>query len=273
MSKHKWRPKGLPPGMLSRLEKIPSWDRAKRLAEAGFDLELIQKAGSCSFGETGVSSILMTLRNYNIFKAIQDGCAESINLTGLIMENPKPGIEIKEKRAKQYTLTGIEKEIKYSTDWYHFRHAFQGKETLFGIYFDAPVGMLLNYKGVPNAVVAFFAEKDALMIAQIQGVRQRPDLLVVDKKLVPEPGGKSLHARGLFPIEWEKILVSCVKELAKILEFPMVGIMSADKVIKRIHPTKSFDVEKARLRYDGLAGLLGFEKAENGNFYKPINKG
>lgn len=139
------------------------------------------------------------------------------------------------------------------------------------LYMDAPMGILLSHKGIPQAVLGFFLddrESQCLYIKQIQGL--------IPLKPEPQSGEGSRYAiRGLPKLHWEEALVEIAEGVARSLQLQSVRIISAENNPWSRHHNYSsqreFSKERALQRYNATALELGYERrSSDGDFFKQL---
>jgi hypothetical protein len=160
----------------------------------------------------------------------------------------------------------------YSEGWSKGFSLYQGQQSgiEYDIWLDSPNGFALTYKGTLNAVVGIsVAENDELMVSQIQGAKAyRPSKEKKDRE--------RLHARGLMPLDWQKLMINISEELARQLNLKSMGIQSAEnnQWIKTALKDGERDVhlskDAARRAYDEPAKRFGYVLGEDGNWHKPL---
>ncbi|MBI3052073.1 hypothetical protein HYY74_06505 [Candidatus Woesearchaeota archaeon] len=124
----------------------------------------------------------------------------------------------------------------------------EGKWSRF--YMDAPFGIGLVYKGKPNAALCFNIDSQhSLTVVQLQGVN-------------PEYYG---HARGLFGIDWNSVLIRLTELWCAQRGFEEVKIISANNATYG----EVFSGAAGR-RIDNSAASLGYALNARGNWQKPI---
>jgi hypothetical protein len=146
----------------------------------------------------------------------------------------------------------------------------------YSLWIDAPVAVALCYKGYPQALIGVnHYDADTLMIYQIQGVNG----YIVDEegKYIknPETGKfKKKKCRGLAVLDWQTLLVEHVAvSLAQELGYKKIGIQGGrNNFWTGIYRdgTIHLPVERALHIYDALAERLGFQKKDDGNWYREM---
>ncbi len=206
-------------------------------------------------------------------KAIRESIAaeldsdEPVDIAGLLDSCKKDGVELSERRRKDYSLVRLKPKDGepdgYERKWGCHR---MGDPIFYGVYLDTPFGFGLLYRGEPNAIVGFdVPDPDVLMVCQLQGTRAK----LVDRHRII--GYK--HARGLALIDWQKLLVSYAEGFARGHGIKELGIQSGRK---NYWTKESYDgeihisPERALVVYDGAAARLGFGQKADGNWYRVI---
>lgn len=129
------------------------------------------------------------------------------------------------------------------------------------MYMDAPIGIILSYKNVPNAVLTFFPESPSfLLVHQIQGLSKKYQDMKITKK----------RPKGLFDIEWRKAMLDFASYLASKANMG-IGIISAkNNPWTKPDSTGKYHLDffHAKKIYDGLAVSNGLTIGDDGNFYQ-----
>lgn len=234
------------------------------------DSVLLEKAKLTAWQLLRESGTELIKKTYDLGDSIRLRIADSIDLKKLLQENAKEDAQLSEKRLADYSLHPLTTIENYShgpeAKWGGRRI---GNDKRYSIYLDTPYGLALTYKGEPNAVVGFFPNAiDSIIIYQLQGVR--PDKL--DQK--EEQIGKS-SSRGLMPIDWQKLMVDVVENIAKQLGYSKIAIQSGinNSWTKPYYVDKKIQIplEEAVKKYDYVAKRLGFYQAKDKNWYKNLN--
>lgn len=206
---------------------------------------------------------------YNSIEFINNGFLNKINLEKLLLRNFK-NKKTSEKKINDYSIDIINTDSNSPFDY--------GKRKKFSdIFLDTPIGITLIYKDKPNAVVSFIPkDKNILMIHQLQGVMPK----IYNKK--KEFTGKyKWHSRGLFGLDWQKLLVESCIIMAQEEGYNKIGIKSG---YNNIWVKKNLmKLDDALKKYDRVAERLGFVQDkpsflnffsysfEKGDWYKRIN--
>lgn len=247
-------------------EEIMAWKLANssgihidfrmQLEAAGYDVDLLEKAAITARQDHHPPRGRDVLKQHRLAKAILGGVLEDIELPALVAQCPAPEVTLSKKRPFDYSLIPLRAEFGASRpggwvlEW-EGRDALREKGIRYKLGLDTMVGFALTHKGVPQAVVGVAAgeREGELQIRQSQAwwgatCNASGDFIKVK------------HPRELLPLDWQKLAVGIVGELARILAFDTVGIQSAQKIIE----SKDNDLspEKARELYDDVAERLGF---------------
>ncbi len=134
------------------------------------------------------------------------------------------------------------------------------------MYMDAPVGFVITYRGIENALATMWPETpDTLLIHQLQGVRRK-------RFRGLHPAGRR-HSPGLSLFDFRKAMVDLSADVAKEAGFSRIGIRGARNNTwtntdddGRPHIT----MERADEIYDGTAQRLGFTYDRGGNWYMDL---
>jgi len=193
-------------------------------------------------------------QNNNLIERVMEGFTEEIDLPRLLRETVKEGITISEKRANDYSLTPLITDSGFAQGSVKIWSGMYDNK-LFSIWLDSPVGIGLMYKGLPNAIVSFYAPKsNRIMIEQIQGVR--PESLDSQRKF---------SSRGLMPLQWEKLLVKIVEELAVDQKFKEICVVSGDN-----QEWLGGRGRNSKKHYDDIAVTMNYCQRRDKNWYKEI---
>lgn len=244
---------------------------------AGYDKDLFEKARLWCWQKMSMSSKGSdVLAQYAVMDSLMNGALEKVDLTRLLKDSAKPGVELSEKRIADYALIPLRAKEASSRpdgrakDW--DREVEAG--IYVGIWLDAPTGFALTYKGRPNALVAVAASSpDGLMIHQLQGVQA----LKVDsnKKYSKDYVIGSISSRGLAPLDWQKLLVQISEKVANGMGMTQLGIQGGDnnkwtKITCKGETSPHLSKEAAIKAYDVPAERLGLIRGEDGNWHLPL---
>ncbi|MCX6773227.1 MAG: hypothetical protein NTV88_05695 [Candidatus Micrarchaeota archaeon] len=167
------------------------------------------------------------------------------------------------KRHEQYEISFMETELVKGCGW----EKNWGMDTAYRIHLDAPIGIGLLYKSMPNAVSsAIPLDGQTLLVKQLQSLRPFDPKNILQRK-----GG----SRGLFGLDWQKLLVEANEQMARFFGFSVLAVQSAANnewvIMEDRNQTPHLKYESAVKIYDETANRLGFVQGKNGNFYRKIN--
>jgi hypothetical protein len=246
----------------------------KALGElAGYDEDLFAKAKIWSWNpETHAYPAAEVLSQYRVMARILDGGLEVIDLPELLKKSARPGVTISDKRAQDYgvlPVRAIESDLLYADGevdgWW-------GKEVsgiTYELWLDAPTGFVLTYKERPQAMAGVAACNKGLMIHQLQGIRG----YVKDKD--DEEVRYPRSARGLPPLDWQKLLVSISAGLARDMGMASISIQTGSKNVWAKPSFRSdwkvrLNEKNAHIAYDMPAHNLGFQPGPDGNWHSGL---
>jgi SAM-dependent methyltransferase len=207
----------------------------------------------------------------------------AIDLPTILRGSALPGIELSDKRLKDYSLLPLNIDFEnYDDDVQGRAEPWEGKEKIekspdeasgelgrrYSVWLDAPVGFALTYKGVPQAFVSVVANgPHELMVEQLQRVHGKIYDPAQDYKIV----GHKLP-RGLMPLDWPQVLTRSAAALAAKLGMDSVGIRAGRKIPLRMYHGKlscHLSDEQATLAYDMPAQRLGFTRDGRDDWHAP----
>ena len=221
------------------------------------------------------SSATTSIANYKIINGLKEFISELIDLPTLLKLCALNGKELSDKRISDYSLEVIELDEPDKKHYFpygyvnNYRYKTENNR-LDRIYLDGPIGILLLYKGKPNAILSFTAkDKKTLILNQLQPI--------FAYKL--EDGKDPTHdnrisPRGLMAIDWEKLMVTIGETVAGYFGFSAVAILGGvnSKWIKEKNDdgTPHMTLKEAIKRYDNSAKRLFYIKGKDKNWYKDI---
>ncbi|GEM_PF-4679048 len=145
--------------------------------------------------------------------------------------------------------------------------------TLRGPFLDSPFGLVLCWKGEPQAVVSFLAtDPRTITIVQLQGIvgrrwkahRDKSGKLV--KNQVFDEDGRPVQrgSRGLIGLNWDLLLIRCAENIAHSLGIPSTQILpgkdnpwtGSEKGRKKFYAPEAS-------RYNKVADTMGYEYEES----------
>ena len=210
------------------------------------------------------------LANYDLLQVIKHSLDQVVDLPVLLRECAKNGVEISEKRAKDYKLVALEPKQGCvegpDITWGHDAPLTTNKK--YDVWLDTCFSFCLTYKGLPQALVSVMAHNPReLMIHQLQGVR--PDIVNAEGNVI-----KKGSARGLMPLDYKRFMVRCVEELAREQGFDSIGILSGynNRWTTKYGPSGRIEMPLLHtlIKYDAFACRGGFERRQDDNLYKLV---
>jgi len=207
---------------------------------------------------------------YDSIEFINNDFLNKIDLEKLLSENFE-NKKTSEKKINDYSIDIVNTANNSPFDY--------GKRKKFrDIFLDTPIGITLIYKDKPNAVVSFIPkDKNTFMIHQLQGVM--PKIYDKEGKFT---GEYKWHSRGLFGLDWQKLLVELCITVAEEVGYNKMGIKSGYNN-HWLNEKGGIKIKAALKKYDGVAERLGFVQDkpsffnffsyifEKGDWYKKIN--
>ena len=257
-------------------------DTSKRLYEglekhADIDPVVFEKARLWEWQQGLNSKGKNVLGQYRSMEYVLQGGLEKVDLDGILTRSALPGVELSQTRLKDYSLLPLISKESFAQpdgpakDWYYLQ---DDSDIFWGIWLDAPTGFALTYKGKPNAVVAMAkTDPSTLMIHQLQGVRaKRIDL---SRKYEKDNVTGHVSARGLAPLDWQKVMVGVTEELAAGQDIPVLGLQAGKnnkwtKIIIDGETEPHISEEVAMNAYDLPGKRLGFERGARDNWYRRV---
>jgi len=202
-------------------------------------------------------------------RIVEDRPYEQIDLHRILQEN-RIASPLSEKRLKKYALVealadttfGIGPEDRWGETTVDANDAY-------GIFLDAPVGIVLTFQNKPNAIISCIApDADTLFVVQKQGVIRK---VYKDGICLGQRG-----ARGLAPVNEDHLMMSIAEELARILEYERIGLLG----YKNNHYTKPdeydgfvrFPEMVARRKYDDIVQARGYTQDSDWNWHLTLKK-
>jgi len=233
-----------------------------------YDLDDLEIARGWVWRHGFSASPKQTLAQYGLMQSMKQDVLARVDLSRIVYESAKDGIKLSESRIADYTIEPIEVE-RYNS--YYDGGQVKGwdldrsKAIGYDSWLDAPTGFALMYKGVPNAMAGLaMSELDEVMVHQLQGVqRKRVDL--TKSSYSDDFVIGTVSSRGLYPLDWQKTLVTVAEHIAIETGATRAGILAAKNNVW-IRPRMPSDTEphlpidKAIQAYDEPARRLGYEK-------------
>jgi hypothetical protein len=146
-----------------------------------------------------------------------------------------------------------------------------GYREMYMTHLDAPTGLLLRYKGRPQAVGGFVMNGPSeLMITQIQGIIGS----------VVTSGGtilRRISSRGLAPLNLPALVINMATEIGKGIGSASIAIQGAanNYITTKVHYGEHephMQLDQAERIYDEPAAQFGFTKQADGNWHKTLNR-
>jgi hypothetical protein len=225
----------------------------------GRDATLLRKAREAQWNlESNGRDLDNILRTYDMLNAVKEQ-----RMTVPVQECLLGKEAVAAKEGQKYTIT-----FHYPRKHYYRSYIQEFWESQYEIYLDAPIGMLLRYKGVPQAIAGMMPHNQALMIYQLQGIRSR-----ADKAGDTVEGKRRTSARGIGRLRWVDTLVNCTAAVAHQWGFAEVAVREGCKnrwCHEPHHGEKEppLTFEEAFKRYDATAIRLQFTQHADKNWYK-----
>lgn len=190
----------------------------------------------------------------------------TIDFEKLLLSSAKEGVTISERRLGDYALSPLKTRHNYNSGYDdYWSKTILDDHSNYQIYLDTPIGFTLLYRKLPNALVGVScSDYTTVMIKQLQGVRG--EFSYQSSKNLK---GRKTSARGLMPLDWQKLLVDCIADLVREARFKKLGIQG----YVHNHWTQIYDqftLEQAEAKYDKVAERLGFTKEADNNWYKRL---
>ncbi|OGG44928.1 hypothetical protein A2673_03565 [Candidatus Kaiserbacteria bacterium RIFCSPHIGHO2_01_FULL_50_13] len=177
----------------------------------------------------------------------------SLDTEAFIQSNLKEGRAFSQERCGEYSLLSFHarENCRGYVDRWRDRIA-EGTRQKISVYLDVPMAIALFWNHAPAAVAGILPlSAKTLAIYQLQGVKP----ILVDEQGKEIGKGASW---GLEPLDWKKLLVECVLQVAPRLGFSKVGIQSGyDNAWRK---SGSLPLERAVAIYDATAERFGFKQ-------------
>ena len=241
---------------------------------AGYDKVLFEKARLWCWQSNVSSKGKDVLSQYALLDTLLRGNAlEYLNLTNELRDAALEGVGISDHRAADYQVKPVTTDDDNPTGYIADARKELAPNIHYQIWLDAPVGVVLGYKGLPQAIVGLGINKGKeLMIYQLQGLKG----ILGDPNLRDNEDGhelKRISSRGLMPLDWRKLMINLTTHLAENMGIGSVGIQAGNRNYwaKRIllgEKTPHFPADAARKAYDLPAQRLGFTKGSDDNWHR-----
>lgn len=245
------------------------------LEKAGYDYTMFSKADRWTKEQADLSGtqpkLADLLSQYRLQETIMNGDA-NIDLAQVLKNSARPNVTIDDKRTKDYELIPS-KVMGARPHGYVPELSLRSEQTGgydYNIGMDTPTGYILTYKGIPNAILGVAAKgPNEVMIYQMQGVlgRQKDanNEIVATKK-----------ARGLAPLNWQKLLINVAETVADSVDATSLGIQEGAQnawhtmTIRPDETVPHLTLEQAVQSYDVPAERNGFTKGADSNWHRPL---
>lgn len=235
---------------------------------AGYDSELLGKVIRWSKDKQSSSRGTDVLAQYAVADTVMNGGLE-FDLPSLLRDSARPDVEIGDKRANDYTLRPVKSLRKRAEGWIPETLVSVAPNTFYTVHLDTPTGFMVSYKGLPQAVVGLAASSPhEVMIYQMQGVLGK----VFDAEHQNVLSTKS--ARGLAPLNWQKLLITIADRLGETIGAQSLGIQegaqnSGTTTIHHGETEPHLSLETAVNAYDVPAQRAGFTRGADNNWHRP----
>ncbi|MGB4762141.1 MAG: hypothetical protein WBP12_02155 [Candidatus Saccharimonas sp.] len=215
-----------------------------------------------------MNSVKQILADYRLMEVVHGDALHNIDLPEILQNSARSDTPLSDKRIADYSLVpaNIEHD-RFSVEGYiDGWNRYNDKTTSYDSWLDTPSGFALTYRDKPQALVGVVMRgQDEVMIHQLQGVRAKR----VDRtKPYSEEVVGRVSARGLMPLDWQRVMVTTTERIARRLGLSAVGIRSGENNVwtklrlpseKEPHMT----LEQAGHAYDTPAARLGYTRAED----------
>ncbi len=215
-----------------------------------------------------LDSVKQILADYRLTETVHGGILSDIDLPEILQNSAKSDVPLSDKRIADYALIPAEIEHErysvegYIADWRKYDSATVSHNS----WLDTPSGFALTYRDTPQALLgAIMKGKDQIMIHQIQGVR--PARVDRSKPYLEQVTGR-VSARGLMPLDWQRVMVTTAEHIAQRMGLSAVGIRSGENnVWTKLHLPSDKEphmtLEQAEHAYDTPAARLGYTRADD----------
>lgn len=250
----------------------------------GMNLQDLENARLWLWHQEFASSGKRVLGQYGLIQAMRSGSLlEDVDLERILQDCSKTDKPLSPTRISDYSLRPVEAEVYnsyYDGGTIKGWDEFKDQGIIYGSWIDAPTGFALTYKGKIQAMAGIaLAKNDELMHYQVQGAYATK----VDTTKSPYDDDYvvgRISARGLAPLDWQKVLVDTTEQIARDMALPSVGIQAGKNNVwtKKRMPRDTephLPLAKAEIAYDGLAKRLGYRQLKRdtaGNWHKRTGK-
>lgn len=215
-----------------------------------------------------LNSVKQILTDYRLMETVHGGTLDDVDLPEILQSSAKGDMPLSDKRVADYSLIPANiKHDRFSVEGYiDGWDRYNDETTSYDSWLDTPSGFALTYRDKPQALVGVVMKgQDEVMIHQLQGVRAYR----VDRtKSYKEQVIGRVSARGLMPLDWQRVMVTTTEHIAQRMGLSAVGIRSGENNVwiklhlpsdKEPHMT----LEQAEHAYDTPAARLGYTRAKD----------
>jgi hypothetical protein len=236
----------------------------------GLDSMQIDKISTFTKVRLNTSGVGLFKKNYDANSKSVGNYIESLNLQEYLKNSTKNNFQFSQKRLNDYSLSALSTQgaqiAGHDINWNYTTQ--MAEEKMYIIFLDSLVGLSLNYKDKPNAVIGFYpCDLETIFVEQLQGIRP----MKYNSTGCNTFAGSS---KGLIPgLNWKKLLVDIVFDFAKEIGFSQIAIQSGynNYWTKPSHfGDPLLPLENAIKIYDDFAKESGFKKGKYDNWYKEI---
>ena len=233
----------------------------------GYDIDDLEIARGWNWRQRYSRDIKSILAQYHLMQSLKHGVLDDVDLPEALGTSVRDGVKLSSDRLKDYDVVSVQAD-EYN-NYYDggIVSIWNGKKPnlYFNIWLDSPVGFVLTYKGMPNAVAALAMRgPDTVMVHQLQGIRGNK-LDPTASRYASEAVIGRTSARGLAPFDWQKVMVTITEQIVAKHGANVAAIQSAANNVwtrERMPSDKEphLPLEAAVLIYDQLAARLGYSK-------------
>lgn len=246
-----------------------------KLEDIGYNLSFLEKSKDWCGRSREPNRTAAALSQYNLGLGLMNG--ELLNsdiLPFQLQQAAREGIEIDKNRAGHYRLEPIISSEPKHYDGYVRGSWDKDPDIYCPIWLDAPFGIALTYKGLPQTIVSFAVSSNKeLLIRQLQGATAHKVRRDDEGRRVV---GERKSARGLPVLDWQRLMVNVTAQVAAGMGLETVGIQEAKKNYwtrrYRDEEEPRLPIEKAIQMYDQTAERLGFQRHEDGDWHVDVEK-
>ena len=218
-------------------------------------------------------------RLYDARHTLDQGTTGIADLSKYLQKHRNTPEPLSERRLAGYDLKPIllpnnSKMIGWQENWSQKRFSSEQGEKVFGIYMDAPAGLLLLYKGQPQAIVCCYPDPTGrLFINQLQGLQGR---VLEDGKYKTNPDGSlfSIGSRGLAVLNYKQLMLHFAASFGRHLGYQEIVLQGGANNIwtRRLYGRDPhLTAEQATTLYDQLAEQLNLVKDNQGNYPSSVS--